>query len=700
MIYEPSHKYELDVSTPEMSIPPLPLDDDLSKHVELKMAVNYNKNIGMKYSGNDDYVTPAGTIIKAGDYKPVWRTLQSNLNFTIDDVTSYYNSASNQFKSEWASNPYADIACANSTDIEIMAIERQNILNLNLYMEYLPNFSKFLQENPIVRQSITTYEYDENCIYYLPYFDGFDDLEKMTQLRADYVRKLLDEPLPATLDTNANIWKTNEYEPTVNENYSVVVPASLENNETKTIEKKAGVTNIVAQQNALAAADRTGAKMVQQLRDYIDARYGTQFAKRSDLFLGVDSCYDADEMVALMRVVRVSPLLLTGNADTQMVPFVPREYNNQRIADMYRWAGQLWGVRGVESRMGYLYIDAEGAIQDARGDAELADVLEILNALYDEGLILKNFQSKAGYGVTDGKYAQSIVVGGNAAYAGFMEYDYSQTQGVWNDRPGSKAIEGYDFRPILGGVAKWDDGDEATNYFHFTESWRSVKNQALCLDADLAKDNDKLMRALALCDYFWSEEGHELNSFGPASEGYVEGTFNYQGREVAKFTQATLDQLNNPDIGNGNYTNYLRQYVGATLPVGYIKEQGMEYQCTSENAKNGLAVINKAIELGTYKHVECKMTEDPFFTIVPSAFPLSKGDATTLTTINDAATLGSINSNGSTSAWCLWDNYVMYGFENAEQGTLSASQYLTQVNETWTLGRLVNIYQNAYDLMG
>ena len=66
----------------------------------------------------------------------------------------------------------------------------------------------------------------------------------------------------------------------------------------------------------------------------------------------------------------------------------------------------------------------------------------------------------------------------------------------------------------------------------------------------------------------------------------------------------------------------------------------------------------------------------------------------------NSATLGSINSNGSTSAWCLWDNYVMYGFENAEKGTLSASQYLTQVNETWTLGRLVNIYQNAYDLMG
>ena len=42
----------------------------------------------------------------------------------------------------------------------------------------------------------------------------------------------------------------------------------------------------------------------------------------------------------------------------------------------------------------------------------------------------------------------------------------------------------------------------------------------------------------------------------------------------------------------------------------------------------------------------------------------------------------------------------MYGFNNTEKGTLTASQYLTTVNETWTLGRLVNIYQSAYELMG
>lgn len=690
-------------STPEESTPGY--TPDLSANVELKLSVNYqNEKTGMKYQLDNEYSTPAGTQVKKGDWKPVWKTLQSELNFTINDVTPEAGKAVDKFKNDWATDQFADMACGNVSDITKQSVTGGTILNIEEYMEYLPNFSAFLEENPIVRQSITTTKYgttDETGIYYFPYFDGFADLEKMTLVRADWVRKLLDDELVEGVDTNAGIWTTNEYTPKVaDKSYSVTVPESLETTGTKTI-NKAEVTNIIEQQNALAAADRTGDKMAKQLRDYIDAKYGNQFAKRSDLFLGVDSCYDADEMVALMRVVRVSPARLTGNAAIEVVPFVPREYNNQRIADMYRWAGQLWGVRGVESRMGYLYIDAEGAIQDARGDAKLADVLENLNALYDEGLILKNFQSKAGYGVTDGKYAQSIVVGGNAAYAGFMEYDYSQTQGVWNDKPGSVATEGYDFRPILGGVAKWDDGDEATNYFHFTESWRSVKTQAWCLNANLANDEAKLLRALALADYFYSEEGHVLNSFGPESEGYTSGVINYQGREVPKFTDATLAQLNDPNIGAGSYTNYLRQFVGATLPVGYIKEQGMEYQCTSANAMNGLTIINKAIEVGTYKHVECAMTENPFFTIVPSAMSLSSGDATIVSELEASDKLGLINSNGSTSTWNLWDDYVMYGFggTKGEAKLETKAQYLEMINTTWKLSDLVLIYNDAYELM-
>jgi hypothetical protein len=646
-------------------------DATKSKNVSLSMSVNYDKNTGMKYTGDTDYTTPSGKNVKKGDFKPVYQQLQSDLNFTITDVTSTTDKAVNDFKSYWGSTLTADIACGNVSDIVDKSVKgNETILDLAEYLNKMPNFTKFLQQNPSVLTSILTTKNptagsDSSVgIYYLPYFDGYDDLEKMTMLRADYVRKLLDGDYnEADWDTDSTIWTDSKYQPTITEAYSVKTPVSLTSNETKTITKSidGNGSNIIAQQNALAAGERTSAKMVKQFRDYIDARYGNQYEKRSDLFLGVDASYDADEMIALMRLVKVSPYGLTGSHDSVMVSFVPREYNNQRIADLYRWAGHLWGVRGMESRSGYLYVGKDGKIHDARGDEATANMLNYLNEIYGEGLILQDFESSTGYGVSNGKFAENIVVdkGSTQTYHGFMEYDYAQTQGVWNDK---STVDGYDFRPILNAEAKWDDG-EGTTYYQFTESWRSVKTQAWCLNADLKNDQDKLEKALAVVDYFFSDAGHNLNSFGPESMGYTSGTIDYQGKEIPAFTQAALDQLNDTAIGGGSYTNYLRKYVGATLPIGYVKEQGMEYQATSEKAKYGLSIINKAIEVGTFKHVKLDSVEDgyDFFKIVPSSFMLSTSQVEVKTNLEGDTTLGSINSSNSTTKYCIWDKIVMNG---------------------------------------
>lgn len=661
----------------------------------------------MKYTKDEEYITPAGNKIKKNDFKPVYQALQKTLNFTIDDVTDYNNDANKTFKADWDTKQYADLACGNVVDIVASSVKgtAETILDLKPYLDKMPNFSKFLNENKIVLKSIETAKHSKNsetAIYYVPYFDGFADLEKMTLVRADFIRKILDAPIDSVeWDTKSTIWTgPSSYSPIQGDTgYEVTVPESMTSNGTKKIAKKA-VKNIITRQNELGQDQRTSQVMVKQFRDYITERYGTQYSTLSDLFLGTDASYDADEMVALMRIVRVSPKALTGNENCEMVPLLPRENNNQRIADLIRWAGQLFGVRGVESRCGYLYIDKDGKINDARGDKTLADMIDRLNDLYSEKLILQNFENKENYGTTNGKFAENIVVGGNANYCGFMEYDYSQTQGVWNDKEGSKIIEGYDFRPILGAVADWDDGI-ANNRIHFTESWRSVKTQAWCLNAKLAENEDKLNRALALADYFYSDEGHELNSYGPASEGYTDGTIDYQGKKVAKMSAKSLAQLNNANIGKGSYTNYLREYVGATLPVGYVKEQGMEYQCTSENAKNGLSIINHAIEVGTYKHVECAITENPFYTISPSSYFLTSGNSTIITGLEDKAKLGLIHSNSSTTDYCLLDNYIMYGFggKKGEETLLTKEQYLKQINETWELDKLEKIYNDAYAIM-
>ncbi len=692
--------------TPDPTPTPTPDDKDyepdLSKNVTLSMSVNYQAGVGLTYQKDVDYSTPAGNKIKKGDFTPVWQAMQKELNFTINDVTDNSGKATDYFKNNWQTNQYADIAVGQASIISQYGTQGGTILDLNEYLDKMPNFKKFIDSNPIVKASIETTKYNDNsknAIYYAPYFDGFNDIEKYTLLRADFVEKLLDADFDSVeWDETEGLWNGGTYTAKDADSYEVEVPESMESLETRTV-SKAKTTNIVSQQNALSASERTSKVMVKQFRDYLKAKYGTQYSKLSDIFCGVDACYDADEMVALMRLVKVSPKALTGNVNTEMVVFTPREYNNSRIADLYRWGAQMWGVRGLESRSGYLYIDSDGTIHDARGEADTVELLSNLNALYKEGLIATNWHQKSNYGTTNGKYAESLLNGNGTAvdgktYCGFMMYDYSQSQGALNDKANSLTVEGYNFRPIINAVADWkDDG----NYFQFTESWRSVKTEGWCINASIANDEDKLLRALAVFDYMYSEEGQALYTCGPESEGYYSGIVD----GIPQLTEKTLEQFADKNIGNYSYTNYFRQFVGAGLNIGGVKNYGVEGQCTSANAKVGVDIVAHALSVGTFKHVELSFEDDEFFTISPSTYNLTSGDATDVQTLESAG-LNKINSNSSSSQWNIWDDYVVSGFGGtASDGTTLYTKdgYLKYINETLNLTKLVTVYTDAYDLM-
>jgi hypothetical protein len=699
-----------DPVTPD-PVDPDPVDpvdpDPVDEACTLSISLNYDKNTGMTYKQSVDYATPNGTQIKSGDFKPVWKELQNKLNFTINDVTDTTGKAIDYFKNNWKTNQFADIAVGGVSIISQYGTQTGTILDLKEYLDKMPNFKDFLETNPIVKTSISTTSYKDpkkTAIYYAPYFDGFDDIERYTLLRADFVRKLLDSDINSVeWDTDSTIWTTNKYKAQVEDSsYSVTVPESMDSDKTKTVTKKA-VTNIVEQQNALAQDQRTSKVMVKQLRDYLSAKYGSQYKTLSDIFLGVDACYDADEMVALMRVVKVSPKALTGIDNAVMVPFTPREYTNDRTSDLYRWAAQLWGVRGLESRSGYLYIDkdknGETKVFDARGESDTADLLENLNALYSEGLIAELTHEKGGYGNADGKLAEALLIGNGSessngkTYCGFMMYDYSQSQGALNDKAESKTVEGYDFRPIINAVSEWEDGE----YFQFTESWRSVKTEGWCINASIVNDEVKLNKALKLFDYLYSEEGQALYTCGPQSEGYyteiVDG--------VPQLSEKTIEQFHDSNIGGDSYTNYFRKFVGAGLNNGSIKNYGVEMQCTSANALNGVKIVAKALEVGTFRHVQMDFTEDPFYTITPSTFNLSSGQATQVQDIEKGG-LNNINSSkNNATAWNIWDNYVIYGFngKTSTETLKSKDGYIKWINEDLKLDQLVGIYNDAYELM-
>ena len=147
--------------------------------------------------------------------------------------------------------------------------------------------------------------------------------------------------------------------------------------------------------------------------------------------------------------------------------------------------------------------------------------------------------------------------------AGFMHYDYNQTQTVYNE---TQLQDGEKYMAVMVPVARWNDGTE--KFMRFTESWRSVKTGGWGISKKgVGDDQNKLFACLALIDYAYSPEGTILMSYGPdafiktnADGSYV--TFNFNGDQMPVIADATYAEL--WEKASGNYTNSARMYLGST----------------------------------------------------------------------------------------------------------------------------------------
>ncbi|MDR1736841.1 MAG: hypothetical protein LBR85_08265, partial [Oscillospiraceae bacterium] len=353
------------ISPPTQSAPPrfdTPIDD-VSEHVTLNMNVFYNGTTAMEYMQIDgsgrptaEYVALNGKTYLPGDLKPIWAELQKRLNFTIRDVRPLdANHFSEGFKvAEAMDFDYNDILMGMSEQIVNGGLEMNAFIDFGMYLDLMPNFKAFLQNNDVARLSLTS---GDGGIYCAPYFDGFDDIERMFIFRADWVRRLLDED--AAFDTDREV--DTYYKPYIDAPYDFTVQAvTADGGGIQTVRKHAS-ENIITTQNNLEV--KNGETLTTALRGHIDAVYGDTYKNRSDLFIGQDAAYDADEMVALFRCVLANTSLLTGQSERPAVPFFPRWYQMGRAVDVYRLAS-IWGVRGLESRTGgYLYLDRNGEMK-------------------------------------------------------------------------------------------------------------------------------------------------------------------------------------------------------------------------------------------------------------------------------------------------------------------------------------------------
>ncbi|MBQ2976007.1 MAG: hypothetical protein IJE17_00805 [Clostridia bacterium] len=652
--------------------------------VVLRMATGYNNaKTGLFFDASvaGEGVTLAdGKTYHTGDLKPTWVRVQEVLNVKFENLYQG-NSASNEF--DFWKDRLDEVDMLSGTAAKLSEYgEAGSIVNIAEYLDQMPNFKAYLEANPIVRLSITG-NTDTGAIYFSPYFDGVNDIERMPLMRVDWVQKLLDGEGEFTAEASKEL-AAAVYAPYMPTTGTLTVDVvNLEGTAVEQVTKNYDAAgNIVAKMNdALTAGPVDGVAAVKMLRDYIDVAYNGYYGtQRSNLFVGQNAAWDADELVALLRCVVANPQTLNGTDSVQGL-FSREDNNNQRRVDMFRFAGTLFGVRGLESRQDFLWIDEDGFLRDARQELDAYEAMARMNAMAQEGLVSKAFVEMAAESTAT--YLENDL--------GFMHYDYNQTQTVYNE---TKLQDGEKYMAVMVPVARWFDGtDENGVYMRFTESWRSVKTDGWGISvAGVAGNEAKLKAALALIDYAYSTEGQILMSYGPdafiktnADGSYV--TFNFNGTEMPVIADATFAEL--WEKASGNYTNYARQFLGSTL--SFAKSQAFEYQCTHEVGKEGAGKISTAIGLGTIKHPELAITENPWYTSVPTVLPNTKNENETLKSYSQLSEKFNAAKGGANA----FVDVIAYGF--IAEGMFSAEEAVTTVADTLGGADYLFLKQEAWD---
>ncbi len=500
-------------------------------------------------------------------------------------------------------------------------------------------------------------------------------------MRVDWVQKLLDGEGDFAADASKNI-KAPVYEPYMPTSGKVEVDVvNLEGTAAEKVTKDYDTAgNIVANMNAAGEID--GVTAVNMLRKYIDEAYGGYYGTdRSNLFIGQNAAWDADELVALLRCVVANPQTLNGTDSIQGM-FSREENNNSRRVDLIRFAGHLFGVRGLESRQDYLYVGSDGALHDARQEEDTYKAVERLNAMLKEGLISESFASQGDE--NSQKYMEQDL--------GFMSYDYNQTQTIFNNNP-DVLQEGEKYMAVMIPVARWYDGTNADGvYMHFTESWRSVKTDGWGISvAGVGSDENKLHAALALIDFAYSDRGQVLMSYGPdefiktKADGSYE-TFDFNGKQMPVIADATKEDL--WKYTNGNYTNFARQYLGSTL--SFVKNQAFEYQCTTEAGQEGAGHLSKAIALGVIKHPELAVASNSWYTSVPTVLPTTSVENDKISGYTELTEKFSAQKGGDN----LLVNLIVSGYTDASM--TDAASAADTVKNAWNGAAYLGIKEDAW----
>jgi len=557
-------------------------DGEIATSLDLNIALGNNQRT-ITYQQATPLELIDGTVISQGMLKPTWQYYQDQLGIELNDVTIQDQSAGEMIDIAAATGfDNAVVYGGNGIAEDFMNFGAQGyFVRLNDYLDQMPNFAAYLEASPNIATAVTAYD---GGIYHVPYAAEIGNYARIFDGRETWVLALLNSDEALEEETHT---LTPAYEGYWDRN----------------------ATNVVDLQNEAAGGTLTRDVALQVLLDYISATY-PDLENPSDLYLGETAVYDIDELVALWRVVELSPntlsKVITGAVvpDTEISPFFVRQssYREDVLRLITYFGGQR--VHGSDSYAARFYLDADGVLQYSYAEDGFMEGVDYLADIFSEGLIHSEF---ADLSVSD-RFRNPLYtfdeVEGHRQF-GFMTFDWIASTTASNP----------DVVGMLPPMTTVGDSDE---FIHFIENTRVIKPDGWAIST--ASSPEEINAALALFDYLYSEEGHITQNYGPPL-GLEEGEVFVapDGTEYPAFAQWMIDV--SCELKNCDMSGFLRDFVGSLIPIGYQKEIGFELQYTQNRGWDAWALYtNVAVITTSYE------ATNPLFRLVPPVFSLTDRD--------------------------------------------------------------------------
>ncbi|MDC7223779.1 MAG: hypothetical protein PQJ60_08570 [Spirochaetales bacterium] len=571
-------------------------NDSAAGKSSTNLEINFcqgNNSRTMTYQKSIPLTLPDGSVIAQGDLKPTWQYISERIGIQIVDVAVQDQKASEMVDIS-ASTGFdnAVIFGGNSIAEDLMNYGAEGyFINLLDYLDQMPAVKDFLEKNPNVAKAITAYD---GGIYHLPYVAEIDNYARVFFGRGDWVTSLLDST--DALETEDRTLEV-AYEGYWDKDSANIID----------IQNAAATNGVLTRDVALNT-----------LKKYINDNY--DYAKPSELYLGADAMCDIDEMVALWRVVKLSPNTLSKVSTGAVVPgteispyFVRKTSYRDEVLKLTNYMdGER--VHGADSYSSRFYDDGNNNLIYSYAAEDFLNKLDYIQQIYAEGLIHSEFSDKSLRDTVRKSMYFSDDIEGQRQF-GFMTYDW-----IVSSTAGSDKIQG--MLPPVTTLSKAGINE----FVHYVENTRAIKPDGWSISA--AASEKEIKAALVLFNYLFTEEGQNAQIYSiPATRVEGESFIGPDGTAYPKFSpwlyEAAAEYKDN-DIGG-----FMRDFMGSLLAVGYQKEMGMELQYTNENGTATWKLYNDAHVLSpSYS------SENAYLRMMPPVFSLTGQDLAKLSTVS------------------------------------------------------------------